>query len=112
MGEMHPPGLFPEASAPSRPKAPWVLAAVVCTALLALLGALLQIRRLSRERAEAVESLAQMRKRPPDLAPRPVEDPKPTPEPAPAPPAPAPSAPGDPTAVVGRVAPARLQDPQ
>src|SRR6185295_3868502 len=98
MGEMHPPGLFPDASGPARSKGSWVLAAVVFTALLALLGALLQIRRLSRERDEALESLTQLRKRSPEASPRPTEEPRPAPSPDPAPPGPptAPPAPGPP----------------
>jgi tetratricopeptide (TPR) repeat protein len=110
---MHPAGLFPEASGPARSKGSWVLAAVVFTALLALLGALLQIRRLSRERDEAVESLSQLRKRTPEAAPRPAEELRPTPAPHPAPSGapPAPAPPGPTRAPDIRVLPPR-PDPQ
>jgi tetratricopeptide (TPR) repeat protein len=109
---MLPPGLLPESSEPRRPTSSWVLAAVVFTALLALLGAFLQIRRLARERDDAVEKLATIqRKRLVEAAPLPVEEPKPSPEPAsvPAPPV-APAAPARAPDV--RVLPSRAQDPQ
>src|SRR2546423_479119 len=112
---MHPTGLFPEPSPPRRPTLPWVLAAVVFTALLALLGALLQIRRLSRERDEAVESLVNLRKRHVEpAAPAAVEPSKSASEAPPADPGAAPSlsAPVAPRAPDVRVLPARSQDPQ
>src|SRR5581483_5862526 len=96
---MIPPGLLPDSSEPRRSSPPWVLAAVVCAALVALLGAALQIRRLVRERDHAVEQLEGMvRKGPTETAPRPVETSKPgaeapSPVPPPAPPPPPPRAP-------------------
>src|SRR5688572_29784445 len=111
---MHPPGLFPDPSAPARSKGSWVLAAVVFTALLALLGALLQIRRLARERDEAIESLVHLRKRTAEMPPKPVEASPPVAEPAPgvAPPPPAPPTPGPVRPSELRVVPARPQDSQ
>jgi tetratricopeptide (TPR) repeat protein len=109
---MLPPGLLPENTEPKRSTS-WVLAAVVLTALLALGGALLQIRRLARERDEAVEQLAAaQKKRPVETAPQPIEPPAPAPVPAPAPAAPVPApSPADPgRAPDVRVLPAR--DPQ
>jgi tetratricopeptide (TPR) repeat protein len=110
---MHPPGLFPDPSSPGRTKAPWVLAAVVFTALLALLGALLQIRRLSRERDEAIASLSVLKTRPVEAPPRPADPAPAAPEPAaPAAPPPVPPAPGPARAPDVRVVPTRPQDPQ
>ena len=107
---MHPPGLFPDSS-PGRSKTSLVLAAVVFSALLALLGALLQIRRLARERDEAVESLGTIRKRAPDPAPKPAEEAPRAPEPSPTAPAPAPPLPAGPRPADIRIAP-RPSDPQ
>ena len=110
---MIPPGLLPENAEPQRSTSPWVLAAVVLTALLALGGALLQIRRLARERDEAVEKLAIVQKKRPVEAPaHPVEPSTPSPAPGVGPsaplPAPPPAEPGRAPDV--RVLPAR--DPQ
>lgn len=105
-----PPGLLPETSEPPRAKS-WVLAAVVGTALLALLGALLQIRRLARERDEAIEKLRVVQQKRPLEAPRPpVEEPKLIVEPPVAPASPAPAPPDRPPEP--RVLPSRAQDPQ
>jgi hypothetical protein len=107
---MLPPGLLPENSEPRRSTSSWVLAAVVLTALLALGGALLQIRRLSRERDAAIEHLADVRKRMAEATPRLVEEPKPAPTPSPE--APAPPPPGPSRAPDVRILPTRAQDPQ
>jgi len=91
-----------------------VLAAVAFTALLALLGAVLQIRRLARERDDAVEKLAAIqKKRPVETTPRPAEDPASPADPVPAPAAPVPPAPSatPPRAPDVRVLPPR-PDPQ
>jgi len=112
---MIPPGLLPENAEPRRSSSPWVLAAVVFTALLALLGAVLQIRRLARERDDAVEKLAALqKKRPVETPSRPAEDPAPPGDPVPAPTAPVPPAPSavPPRAPDVRVLPPRTQDPQ
>jgi tetratricopeptide (TPR) repeat protein len=104
---MIPPGLLPESSEPRRSPSSWVLGAVVLTALLALLGAGLQIRRLARERDEAVGMVAEMQRR------RPAESPPRLVEPIPAPPAPAvPPAPEAPRGPDVRPAPPRTPDPQ
>lgn len=111
---MIPPGLLPESSEPRRSASPWVLGAVVLTALLALLGALLQIRRLARERDDAVEKLAAIqKKRPVEISPRPIADSSPPADPAPAPTAPvAPPPPSTPSRAPDvRVLP-RTPDPQ
>ncbi len=108
---MHPPGLFPDSPSPGRSKTSLVLAAVVLTALLALLGALLQIRRLARERDEAVDALLTLRKQAPPPAPKVVDDAPRSIEPAPAAPAPAPPPPGAPRPADVRVQP-RPADPQ
>jgi tetratricopeptide (TPR) repeat protein len=111
MAAMHPPGLFPESS-PGRSKASLVLAAVVFAALAALLGAVLQIRRLARERDEAVESLLTLRKQAPAPAPKPVDEAPRAPESSLTPPSPpAPPPPGTPRPADVRVAP-RPADPQ
>ena len=110
---MHPPGLFPDSS-PGRSKTSLVLGAVVFTALLALAGAVLQIRRLARERDEAVESLARLRTRSEDPAPK-LADPAPRaaePSALAPPPALPPPAPGDPRPADVRVVPTRPTDPQ
>lgn len=113
---MIPPGLLPEDSEPRRSTAPWVLAAVVLTALLALLGALLQIRRLARERDEAVERLAALQGRTAETPPRPAEEskalPPPTPAAASAPPVAPPPGPAPAPAPEVRVLPSSAQDPQ
>jgi hypothetical protein len=107
---MHPPGLFPE-STPSRSKSSLILGAVVFTTLLALLGALLQIHRLTRELEETRVQLRTMQELRVARVETNVEPPKPAAEPAspaaPAAPAPGPSRPPD-----VRVAPARPTDPQ
>lgn len=110
---MLPPGLLPENSEPRRPTSSWVLGAVVLTALLALLGALLQIRRVARERDEAVERLAAVQKRAAEPPPRAADDPRPPASP-PKPPDPAPDVPppGPAKAPDLRVLPSRAQDPQ
>jgi len=108
---MHPPGLFPESS-PGRSKVPLVPAAVVFTALAALLGALLQIRRLSLERDEALEALVTLRKQAPAPAPKPVDEAPRAPEASPTPaPSSAPPPPGTPRPADVRIAP-RPADPQ
>jgi tetratricopeptide (TPR) repeat protein len=107
---MLPPGLLPENSEPRRPPQPWILGAVVLTALLALVGALLQIRRLARERDDAVGQLAAQQKKVVKASPRPVEEARPSP--VPAPPAPAPPPPGPTRAPDVRVLPSRAQDSQ
>jgi len=108
-----PPGLLPENMEPRRSASPWVLAAVVFTALLALLGAVLQIRRLARERDDAVEKLAAIQKKrpvePPSL---PTVEPVPPADPAPAPAAPVPPSTTPPRTPDVRVLPPRTQDPQ
>ena len=111
---MIPPGLLPESSEPRRSTPPWVLAAVVLTALVTLGGALLQVRRLARERDDAVEKLAAVqKKRPVEASALPPEEPRPAAEPAPPPPPPSPSAPAaPPRAPDARVLPSRSQDPQ
>jgi tetratricopeptide (TPR) repeat protein len=111
---MHPPGLFLDSAPSGRSKTSWVLAAVVFTALLALLGALLQIRRLSRERDEAVVKLAELQaKRAAEVPPRPAPPPAPAPGPeAPATPPAPPAAPGPARVPDVRVVPARPQDAQ
>jgi len=111
---MIPPGLLPESSEPPRSSSSWVLAAVVLTALLALLGALLQIRRLARERDDAVEKLAAVQKKRPVETPPRGEEPAPSAEPAPAPGAPVPPPPpaAPPRAPDVRVLPPRTPDPQ
>ena len=110
---MIPPGLLPESSEPPRSSPPsWVLAAVVGAALLALLGAGFQIRRLARERDHAVEELEGMlRKWPTKATPVPPADPPP---PAPGAPAvvPAPAPPGPVRASDVRILPSRALDPQ
>jgi tetratricopeptide (TPR) repeat protein len=110
---MHPPGLFPDPSSPGRSKASLALAAVVFVALAALLGALLQIRRVARERDEAVEALLTLRKQAPPPAPKVVDEAPRAPDPAPAAPAPAPAPPppGTPRPADVRVQ-ARPTDPQ
>lgn len=112
---MLPPGLLPEDSEPRRSKTSWVLAAVVLSVLVALLGALFQIRRLTRERNEAVELLAKERKRTAPTPVPPADDPAPPPKVVP-PPAPEPAAPPPPgtpaRAPDVRVLPSRAQDPQ
>lgn len=114
MGGMLPPGLLPDSPEPRRAPASWVLAAVVFAALLALLGALFQIRRLVRERDEAREqvfALAKVRATMPP--PPPVEEPKPPTIPPPPPtPAPDPTPPARPPAPGVKVLPARPQDGQ
>jgi tetratricopeptide (TPR) repeat protein len=114
MASMHPAGLFPDSSSPGRPKISLVLAAVVFTALVALLGALLQLRRLARERDEAVESLVALRKRSAEPAPKPVDAAPRAPESSPAAPGPAPSPPVPGVSVAGdpRPSPPRPIDPQ
>src|SRR6185436_4289809 len=114
MRAMIPPGLLPESSEPPRSSSSWVLAAVVLTALLALLGALLQIRRLARERDDAVEKLAAVQKKRPVETPPRGEEPAPSAEPAPAPGAPVPPPPpaAPPRAPDVRVLPSRTPDPQ
>lgn len=109
-----PPGLLPESFEPRRSTAPWVLGALVLTALLALLAALFQIRTLARERDDAVRELVAMRNRPVEPPPRPVEAPRPAPAlPAPPPVASAdPPPPGPTRAPEIRVLPTRPQDPQ
>ena len=81
---MIPPGLLPETPEPRRSSSSWVLAAVVCAALVAVLVAVFQIRRLARERDHAVEQFeAIVRKGPPPAEPapvRPVDPPWPPPE--------------------------------
>jgi tetratricopeptide (TPR) repeat protein len=109
---MIPPGLLPESTEPRRSPSSWVLGAVVLTALLALLGAGLQIRRLARERDEAVGMVAEMqRRRPAESPPRPVDPARPATEPAP-PAADAPPPPGAPRGPDVRPAPPRSPDPQ
>jgi tetratricopeptide (TPR) repeat protein len=111
---MIPPGLLPESSEPRRSSSPWVLAAVVLAALLGLLGAFLQIRRLARERDDAIQKLAELKlKRPPEAPRPPVEPAPPAAVPAPAT-SPAPSlAPAAPARAPDvRVLPSRTQDPQ
>jgi len=114
---MLPPGLLPDSPEPRRSPASWVLAAVVFTALLALLGALLQIRRLARERDEArahLHVLSKLRVTMPGSDP--VEEPKPPPPPPPTPepPSPIPDAPpASPSRTPHvKVLPARAQDGQ
>lgn len=112
---MIPPGLLPESPEPPRSTAPWVLGAVVLTALLALGGALLQIRRLARERDEAVESLIAHLKKAAEAPPRPAEPPRIDPPPATPKPAPPPAesaSPAPPRSPDARVLPARTPDPQ
>jgi hypothetical protein len=111
---MHPPGLFPDSSSPGRSTSSLILGAVVFTALLAFLGAALQIRRLSRERDEAVESLGILRKRAAEAAPKPVDPAPRLPEPSPVAPLSAPASPaaGDPRPAEFRVASIRPIDPQ
>ena len=114
MGAMHPPGLFPDPSSPGRPKGSWVLAAVVFVALVALLGALLQIRRLARERDEAREQVFALAKVRATMPPA-VEASKPAPEPAPATPAvpaPEPTGSGPTRAPDVKVLPTRPADPE
>lgn len=110
---MIPPGLLPENTEPKRSPSSWVLGAVVLTALLALGGALLQIRRLARERDEVTAELAAVRKKRPAEAPAlPTESPTPAPVPAPAP---APTVPAPPPAEPGRAPDVRVlpaRDPQ
>lgn len=108
---MLPPGLLPENSEPRRSTSSWVLGAVVLTALLALLGAMLQIRRVARERDAAVEQLAALQKKAVEPPPRPIEEPRPTPPPSPETP-PAVPPPGPARAPDVRVLPSRAQDPQ
>lgn len=114
MAGMLPPGLLPESSEPRRSKASWVLVAIVLTALLALLGALLQIRRLTRERDEAVELLVKERKRDVPAPARPIDEPPAVPKVAP--PSPEPVSPPPPAAPSRapdlRILPSRAQDPQ
>jgi hypothetical protein len=92
---MLPPGLLPESSEPRRSAAPWILGAVVFTSLLALLGTLLHVRQLTRERDDERkridELVAALNKRlepapptapselpkPPALSPEPVIQPLP-----------------------------------
>ena|SRR5436190_10702476 len=114
MEAMHPPGLFPDPSSPGRSKTSLVLTAVVLTALVALLGALLQLRRLARERDEAVESLVALRKRAAEPAPKPLDAAPRAPEPSPAAPAPtpAPAAPDVTGPAEARPSPPRSIDPQ
>jgi tetratricopeptide (TPR) repeat protein len=87
--------------------------AVVFTGLLALFGAVLQIRRLVRERDDAVEKLSAMQlKRSVEPPPRPMTEPKPFPaSDPPAPDLPQPPA-GPSRAPELRVVPSRAQDPQ
>jgi hypothetical protein len=90
---MLPPGLLPESFEPRRSAAPWILGVVVLTSLLALLGTLLQVRRLTRERDDerkrVDELVAALKKK---------VEPPPPPEPAelPKPPAPSPETPVQP----------------
>lgn len=108
---MIPPGLLPENTEPKRSPSSWVLGAVVLTALLALGGALLQIRRLARERDEVTVELAAVRKKRPIETPAPpTESPAPTPVPAPPPSAPVPPSTDPVRAPEVRVLPPR--DPQ
>jgi tetratricopeptide (TPR) repeat protein len=113
---MLPPGLLPEDSEPRRSPQPWVLGAVVLTALLALLGALFQIRRIARERDDALEKLVVGQKKAVEALPRPPEVARPSlvPDQVPAPPAPGPALPppGPTRAPDVRVLPSRAQDSQ
>jgi tetratricopeptide (TPR) repeat protein len=111
---MLPPGLLPEDSEPRRPSQPWILGAVVLTALLALLGALFQIRRIARERDDALEKLVAQQKKTLEAPPRPVAEARLSPAAAQAPPAPAPviPPPDAPRAPDLRVLPSRGQDSQ
>ena len=94
---MLPPGLLPESSEPRRSPAAWILGVIVLSALLALGGTLLQIRRLTRERdderkrvEELVAALTKRVEPPPPMAPPLIEK---APEPQPTAPVPPPSAP-------------------
>lgn len=60
---MLPPGLLPDSAEPRRSGTSWVLGAAAFIALLSLAAAFLQIRRLTRERDEAVGQLVAHLKR-------------------------------------------------
>lgn len=97
-----PPGLLPETADARSSRAPLVLATVVCAALVAVLGLLIQNRKLAGERDRAVDALVRERKgvpAPPPPAPVAVAPAPPTPDPEP----PAPS--GTPNAVARTRAP-------
>ena len=94
---MLPPGLLPESSEPRRSPAAWILGVVVLSALLALGGTLLQVRRLTRERdderkrvEELVATLTKRVEPPPPTSPPLIEK---APELPPTAPVPPPSAP-------------------
>jgi tetratricopeptide (TPR) repeat protein len=114
MASMIPPGLLPESpEPPRRSPSSWVLAAVVCAALLSLLGAGFQIRRLARERDHAVEQVEALVRKWPEGPPlvRPVDPQRPAPDaPAVAPPIVPPPSPARAPDV--RVLPSRALDPQ
>jgi hypothetical protein len=82
-----PPGLLPDTVETRTSRASWVLGAVVCVALLAVLALLIQNRRLSDERDAALTRVLESLKPVVPPATAPVEPPKPAPaDPVPAPP--------------------------
>ena len=57
---MLPPGLLPDSNEPRRSPFSWMAAAVVLTSLLALIGMLVQVRRLTRERDDERKRLEEL----------------------------------------------------
>lgn len=110
---MIPPGLLPENSEPRRSPSSWVLPVVVLAALLALAGAGFQIRRLAKERDQAVADLETALRKPPP-APATILPGDPPAKPAPEPPstAPTPAPPAPTRAPDVRVLPSKALDPQ